>query len=265
MRVAGLNFITIDCEPAYAAEWERWYDLDHLPEFLACEGVVSARRYRATPELIAARPPTAIADLADGRGAYCTIVGVGPDDRRADLGREAMAAVHDRLMPVPGRMPDWARIDPRFIEGYDVAGARPGPGVPVLTDALAHLAHRGILVELHDPRADVDPAPILAVPGVLAGLHCTSHPLPPVEAPWEEGAAAPGRGVGRPPPRPVPARPRPGRAARRAGRCRAGRGGRPSLPRDLADDRPARLKAATEAPPGGRRWRPGSTDGSLGA
>jgi hypothetical protein len=191
VRVEGLNFITIDCEPTYAAEWERWYDLDHLPEFLAHDGVVSARRYRATPELVAARPSTTMKDLADGRGAYCTIVGVGPDDVRADAGRAAMAAVHNRLMPIPGRMPDWSRIDPRFIEGYDVAAARPGTGVPVAEDALAHLAHRGILVELHDPDAVVDPAPILAVPGVLAGLHCSSHPLPPVEAPWEEGAEAP--------------------------------------------------------------------------
>jgi hypothetical protein len=193
VRVAGLNFITIDCERDYAAEWERWYDLDHLPEFLAHDGVVSARRYRATPDLLVARPPTPIADLADGRGAYCTIVGVGPDPAAADAGREAMAAVHNRLMPIPGRMPDWDRIAPRFIEGYDVVSARPGTGVPVVADALAHLGHRGILVELHDPDAPAagdGRAALLAVPGVLAVLECRSHPLPPVEAPWEEGSPA---------------------------------------------------------------------------
>lgn len=190
MRVAGLNFITIDCEPAYADWWNRWYDLDHLPEFLAHDGVASARRYRASGELVAARAPTTIDDLADGRGAYCTIVGVGPDAAGADAGREAMAGVHNRLMPIPGRMPDWDRIAPRFIEGYDVAESWPGAGVPIAPDALAHLGHRGILAELHEPDASVDPGPLLAVAGVLAVLRCVPHPLPPVEAPWEDAAAA---------------------------------------------------------------------------
>jgi hypothetical protein len=213
-RVLGFTFITIDCEPAYAAWWNRWYDLDHLPEFLACDGVVATRRYRATAELVAARPPTTVADLADGRGEYCTSAAVGPDEDRAAAGRAAMAAVHDRLMPVPGRMPDWDRIAPRFIEGYDVVAARPGPGVPVATDALAHLAHRGILVELHDIDAASgaaagdagdadDPAgdALLAAPGVLARLRTVPHTLPPVEAPWLDGAA---EGDGPAAPRPVP-------------------------------------------------------------
>jgi hypothetical protein len=196
VRVSGINFITIDCEPDYAGWWERWYDQDHIPEFLAHPGVTHAHRYRATPELVAARPPTAVDGLADGLGAYCTIIGVGPDDAGADAGREAMAAVHNRLMPVPGRMPDWDRIAPRFIEGYDLTDARPGAGVPVAVDALAHLRHGGVLAELHDP--DADPAvtgdgrdAILAVPGVLAGLRFAAHPLPFVEAPWEEGTGAP--------------------------------------------------------------------------
>src|SRR5262249_27491815 len=102
----------------------------------------------------------------------------------------------NRLMGVEGRMPDWDRIAPRYIDGFDLLDACPGPSMPVAKDALAHLAHRGILAELHvlGDAADWSPlqrdhvAPLLAQPGVLAGLHFPASPLPDVDAPWESGA-----------------------------------------------------------------------------
>ena len=204
MRVAGINFITIDCDPGYAPEWNRWYDLDHIPEFLALPGVVGATRYVATPELEAVRPESPMPDLAPGTARYCTIVQVGPDAEGATAGRAGMADVHNRLMPVPGRMPDWSRISPRFIEGYDLVAAQPGQGVPVHVDALAHLGHCGILAELHrvdqtDRGADGQPrawlegthvAGLVEVPGVMAVLRFVPHGLPPVEAPWQQDSDA---------------------------------------------------------------------------
>ena len=186
MRVFGLTLILIDCDADYAAHWNRWYDLDHLPEFLALPGVVAAHRYLASPELLDARPPSAIAELGPGLARYCTLVMVGPDAAAAAIGREGMAAVHNRLIGVEGRMPDWSRITPRYIDGFDLVAATAGSGMPVSVDALAHLAHRGVLIELRSAE-DADHPSFES--GVLAHLEFTISALPGVETPWDEEPA----------------------------------------------------------------------------
>lgn len=109
-----------------------------------------------------------------------------------------MAATHNRLMDVAGRMPDWDRINPRYIEGFDLLAVLAAPSVPVAPDALLHLGHRGLLVELFDT-TDPDRAQewlrnvhlpgLLAGPGVAAAASFQPAILPPVEAPWVEGTA----------------------------------------------------------------------------
>jgi hypothetical protein len=112
-----------------------------------------------------------------------------------------MAATHNRLIPVAGRMPDWDRITPRYIEGFDLATVAAAPSVPVMADALLHRAHRGVLVELFD--TDDQPGTeawldSVHIPGLLreTGVDCAArfHPalLPDVEAPWagDAGEAA---------------------------------------------------------------------------
>jgi hypothetical protein len=186
VRVFGLTLILIDCDDDYAAHWNRWYDLDHIPEFLALPGVVAARRYLASSELLAARPPSAIAGLGPGLARYCTLVMVGPDAAAAAIGREGMAAVHNRLIDVEGRMPDWSRITPRYIDGFDLVAATAGSGMPVSVDALAHLAHRGVLIEL---RSDNVADRASGQSGVLAHLEFRISALPGVDAPWDEEPA----------------------------------------------------------------------------
>ena len=40
-----LLIVTAEIDPAFETEWNRWYDEVHLPEALACPGVVRGRRY----------------------------------------------------------------------------------------------------------------------------------------------------------------------------------------------------------------------------
>jgi hypothetical protein len=40
-----LLIVTAEIDPELEAEWNRWYDTVHLPDALACPGVISGRRY----------------------------------------------------------------------------------------------------------------------------------------------------------------------------------------------------------------------------
>lgn len=40
-----LLIVTAEVDPAVEAEWNRWYDEVHLPDALACPGVLGGRRY----------------------------------------------------------------------------------------------------------------------------------------------------------------------------------------------------------------------------
>jgi hypothetical protein len=203
VRAAGMNLILIDCDPGYAPVWNRWYDTDHLAEFLALEGVVAARRYVATPDLQETRQGPAEEGLGAGSAAYCTMVFVGPDVDAGAVGRVGMAAAHNRVIDIPGRMPDWERIDPRYIEGFDLDTLAVADSVPVIADAVLHMAHRGVLVELFDTadqRAteqwldEVHIPGLLREPGVLGAARFHPALLPDVEAPWADATAEPDSG-----------------------------------------------------------------------
>ena len=40
-----LLVVTVEIDPEVEAEWNRWYDTVHLPDALACPGVLRGRRY----------------------------------------------------------------------------------------------------------------------------------------------------------------------------------------------------------------------------
>lgn len=46
-RGSGLLLVMIDVDPDHEDDFNRWYDEEHVPERLACEGFLSARRFVA--------------------------------------------------------------------------------------------------------------------------------------------------------------------------------------------------------------------------
>jgi hypothetical protein len=46
-----LLIVTAEVDAAVEAEWNRWYDEVHLPDALACPGVLRGRRYVTTGEI----------------------------------------------------------------------------------------------------------------------------------------------------------------------------------------------------------------------
>lgn len=70
-----LLIVTAEIDPSVEAEWNLWYDTVHLPDALACPGVLSGKRYVSTGSVgttwrgdrttNAARIYTAIYEIAD--------------------------------------------------------------------------------------------------------------------------------------------------------------------------------------------------------
>jgi len=46
-----LLIVTAEVDTAVEAEWNRWYDMVHLPDALKCPGIQRGRRYVATGEI----------------------------------------------------------------------------------------------------------------------------------------------------------------------------------------------------------------------
>ena len=74
MDVSGIIFASIDCDADTVEDWNRWYDLEHLPPNIALPGIMSGKRYVAPPALHEAREPADRLDgFADGRGVHVTV------------------------------------------------------------------------------------------------------------------------------------------------------------------------------------------------
>ena len=71
MDVSGIIFASVDCDADAVEDWNRWYDLEHLPPNIALPGIMTGKRYVAPPELHDVREPSnRLEGFADGRG--CT-------------------------------------------------------------------------------------------------------------------------------------------------------------------------------------------------
>jgi hypothetical protein len=72
--VSGIIFASVDCDADAIEDWNRWYDLEHLPPNIALPGIMSGRRYVAPPALHDAREPAdRLEGFAEGRGVHVTV------------------------------------------------------------------------------------------------------------------------------------------------------------------------------------------------
>ena len=80
MDVSGIIFASVDCDADAIEDWNRWYDLEHLPPNVALPGIMSGRRYVAPPALHVAREPDDRLDgFAAGRGVHVTVYTLSGD------------------------------------------------------------------------------------------------------------------------------------------------------------------------------------------
>ena len=82
MAKAILNVFT-NCPSEKEAEFNRWYDETHLPDILAIEGFVGARRYKLSgpgPQMVTRGGDPAVAQ-------YLAVYELDTDDTKAAMGR----------------------------------------------------------------------------------------------------------------------------------------------------------------------------------
>jgi hypothetical protein len=176
MELTGIMFATLDIPPEYTAEYNRWYDLDHLPEHISKGDVVMARRYVAPRDLQAA-PGVEYQDWPGGFAPYATCYFFGVE---AFDGPEALGwwTAKDRVIVRSGRY--WREGRGTYSGRWRLSEVFTGTGVLVSDEAVPYLAHRGIIVavgrapspERRDEAVawwrDTHLVDLLALPGVLA-------------------------------------------------------------------------------------------------
>lgn len=83
----GMIFAGLDCDADAIEEWNRWYDLEHVPPNVSMPGVMLGRRYVAPPALHRMRRVEPSSGFASGRGTFLTIYTLcgEPSDAFADM------------------------------------------------------------------------------------------------------------------------------------------------------------------------------------
>ena len=166
MEIKGAVLAFVDVAPELTEDYNRWYDLDHLPTHISRPEVIAGRRYVADKELKALRRNVGMEALRNGEGAYFTTYLTNTtafDDYRVS-GREL-----DRGLNRAGRM--WRQGFVPYAGYYRVTGTYAAEDIPVVPEAIPHLGHRGIVVVIGDAK-DVDAAKSwwegAGLPGALA-------------------------------------------------------------------------------------------------
>lgn len=73
MLPTGIILAVLDCDADAIEQWNRWYDLEHVPPNVVLPGVMTGRRYVAPPELHEQRITAPGSALAGRRGTFLTV------------------------------------------------------------------------------------------------------------------------------------------------------------------------------------------------
>ncbi len=176
----------LDIGPELTEEYNRWYDLDHLPEHISKADVLTGRRYVAPRDLQALGGGGH--ESTGGHPPYLTLYYLGVEDF-AGPDAQALWTTKDRTIVKSGRY--WRAGSGSFVRRWKLAEAFTRPPVLVADEAVPYLAHRGVVLAIgRAPSGDerdqavrwwrethlVD---LLAVEGIHAAMRL--DPLPEME------------------------------------------------------------------------------------
>jgi hypothetical protein len=143
MDATGIIFAGLDCDADSIEEWNRWYDLEHVPPNVSMPGIMLGRRYVATPDLHAVRVADPASGFANGRGSFLTVYTLCGDPANAFAD---MTTLRDKLY-AGNRMTFPA--DKKAVREGDVmplAWALPDPGRSCLAEDVPFVGHTAVLV-----------------------------------------------------------------------------------------------------------------------
>jgi hypothetical protein len=179
MEINGLHLAFLDIPPEYTQEYNRWYDLDHMPEHVAKADVVMGRRYVADRSM-RDLPGVHNTGAFGGHAPYLSIYSFGgPLDMMSDEARGLWRTLDNGIVR-QGRY--WQAGKGVGGGMFRVRGAAARASCLVSTPAIAHLNHRGVIVAYGKaPTPEQRPDAVwwwerthlpdlLVVPGVLAAL-----------------------------------------------------------------------------------------------
>ena len=179
MQVTGILLALLDMPAEHAEAYNRWYDLDHMPEHVAKDDILYGRRYVATTTLRQS-PAIESGPLTNGHPPYATIYSFGgPLDFASEEATRGWTDL-DRHITKAGRY--WRQGSVALAGRFRLESARARPSVLVQERAVPHLAHRGIIVAIGRVASAEDRAKaaewwdrtrlvdLFAVPGLLAAL-----------------------------------------------------------------------------------------------
>jgi len=171
MDVSGIIFASVDCDVDAVEDWNRWYDLEHLPPNIALPGIMSGKRYVAPPSLHGVRAPDdRLEGFRDGRGVHVTVYTLAgpPTEVLAD-----MTTYRDKL-EAAGRM---FAPDKKIVRAGDAMTLSWGVADPALKadpEDVPHIQHTAIRVVLRrggdDDARDTVASRAVGVEGVHAVL-----------------------------------------------------------------------------------------------
>jgi hypothetical protein len=181
MKVHGVMMVFTDVPRGPDEEkFNLWYDLDHLPEALAVEGMLTGRRYHAEDAIMQYRSDKLENAPPIGQARYCAMYLLGDPDIGAFKAR--IAAWGERLYSDPSRKQNFGKAV--SVTFHRLVHAYAATRIKVSADALPYLSHRGLQVAMGhvpDPK-DIPEATewwhshhypdMLKVPGWAAALKC---------------------------------------------------------------------------------------------
>jgi hypothetical protein len=142
LKASGIIIAALDSAPDAIESWNTWYDHDHLPPNVGLPGIMSGRRYVATPELNALRTGVADSWWADRNASFLTIYTLCGEIMET-FG--AMVTLRDEL-DAAGRM---FAEDQKAVRGGDGLTLQRASGRSGLTNEeyeLPFLGHSGLVV-----------------------------------------------------------------------------------------------------------------------
>jgi hypothetical protein len=187
VKPTGIIFASVDCDADAIEDWNRWYDLEHLPPNIAIDGIMTGRRYYAGPAQHAARLPTnPMPGFADGQGVHVTIYTLCADPSSVIA---EMTSERDNLEEA-GRMFAPEKKVVRAGDAMHLAWSAASPELKADAADIPHIGHTAIRVVIRnrsdDPKVEQTLAESVVASAVTTeGVHAVmSH-----DAVFQQGTA----------------------------------------------------------------------------
>jgi hypothetical protein len=140
MQVTGVLMVFVDVPREREAEFNRWYDLDHLPEMCATGDVVAARRYYAEDAILKYRWDKDALTPPISPARFCAMYLLGSDDLPGV--KQRMAGFGQRMLAQKRQLPSYAKTT--YFTLHRLVDSAAAPHIKVSPQARPHIAHRSL-------------------------------------------------------------------------------------------------------------------------